>query len=185
MNSYTRLIIACTIITVSILYSVWENKRLKDSINIESETILKKIPQIDFERLNGEKVQLAALAQKNQDKLIFVHFWGTWCAPCASEFPELVKMIDTLKDKKIGFYLVAVNDQVAAVKKFVSSFDKYQNLFTVLIDNSNVHSQFYGTVRVPETYVFEQNGTIIKKFKGPQNWMNSYFVNFFDPYLLK
>ena len=33
----------------------------------------------------------------------------------------------------------------------------------------------FGTVKVPETYVFAKNAKALKKFVGPQSWGNKYF----------
>jgi thiol-disulfide isomerase/thioredoxin len=29
-------------------------------------------------------------------KVVFIHFWGPWCGPCAMEFPQLLKMNELL-----------------------------------------------------------------------------------------
>jgi cytochrome c biogenesis protein CcmG, thiol:disulfide interchange protein DsbE len=179
-----------TIITFTLIlalgYSVWEDKKLKNSIAVESDSILTELPDVSFQYLNQDtKISIKELVKKDNKKINIVHFWGTWCGPCATEFPEMVQFINKLKSKSVSFYLIAVNDKSKAVKKFLKTFKTYEKLFTVLLDNENIHSQFFGTVRVPETYFFDQNGKILKKFKGPQDWANPYYVNYLDPLLLK
>ncbi len=34
-----------------------------------------------------------------QGKVTVLHFWGTWCPPCLTEFPEFVKMATDIKDQ--------------------------------------------------------------------------------------
>lgn len=33
------------------------------------------------------------------DKVVVLHFWGTWCGPCVIEFPEFVKLYERFKDE--------------------------------------------------------------------------------------
>ncbi len=43
-----------------------------------------------------------------QGKVSVVNFWGTWCGPCISEFPELVKMADHFSDREnFRFYPIS------------------------------------------------------------------------------
>lgn len=32
-----------------------------------------------------------------QDKVVLLHFWGTWCGPCRREFPEFAKVEEALR----------------------------------------------------------------------------------------
>ena len=39
-----------------------------------------------------------------------VNFWATWCAPCASEFPDLETTYRMYKSRNLEFVTVSVND---------------------------------------------------------------------------
>lgn len=185
MTFSSRTIVISLTILVSLLYAMWEDKRLKSSIANTTDTILKEIPNVEFETLDLESTAIKELIKKSNKDVVAVHFWGTWCAPCITEFPEMVNYVQKLKDKSVDFFLIAVNDKPKDVKKFLKPFKKYEKTFTILLDNKNIHSQFFGTVRVPETYFFDKTGKILKKFKGPQDWANPFYVKFLDQHLSK
>jgi len=49
-----------------------------------------------------------------------------------------------------------------------------------LMDNKNENRLKFGTTKVPETYVFNQQSIVIKRFVGPQDWDNPFFDSFFQ-----
>lgn len=139
------------------------------------------MPEASFETLEGDQFPLSSL----KSDLLIVHYWATWCAPCEAELPELLKFINTFKDKPdVRFLLVAVNDDIMKVKKHLKSQSIPENAsITWLMDNKNVHKDIFGTVRVPETYVFSSDKMTLKKFSGPQEWSKPMFFQTFDEFL--
>ena len=88
-------------------------------------------------------------------------------------------MIQALKEKKnIVFLLVAVNDNLIEIKKFLKKFDLSLNNILVLEDNLDAHKE-YGTYKMPETFLFSPSGTIVKKFTGQKPWSQKYLVDYF------
>ncbi len=164
-------------------YTVFEAMRLDrkfaDSASLQTGTVIKNLPLVDFERVNSDqKFNPAKLAEEG--KYVFIHFWATWCAPCEAEFPDLVEMIKTVKNKKnVIFLLIAVNDDVKAMKKFLSKFDLNLDNVISLADNLDAHKQ-YGTYKMPESFLFAPGGAIVKKFTGQQPWTQRYLVEYFN-----
>ncbi len=76
---------------------------------------------------------------KNQgtDKLLFVNFWATWCAPCTEEFPEIEKMVRMYGDRQVEFVTVSINSPDE--KKFVLAFLQKQHAFNrnLLLDSND------------------------------------------------
>ena len=83
---------------------------------------------------------------------MFVHFWGTWCAPCEAELPEFVNFIQKNQDKGVKAILI-IQDEEAKNEKVLKKFWKFPS-FTVLTDKSGRCNGRFGTVKVPETYLF-------------------------------
>lgn len=177
MNLFTRTFSIIFIIGVTVLYAVYQNRSLNSNLaSSEKETLVTSLPKAKFKDFEGNERSIRELAG---DKHVVVHFWATWCGPCATEFPELVKFIQTVDRTNVKFFLIAVNDQKKAVKKFIKTFDKYKDSFVLLFDNSNIHASSFGTVKVPETFVFNKNDNISRKFTGPQDWSHRFYVEFF------
>ncbi len=140
------------------------------------------MPEGLFETLEGASYNPSSLYE-DRAKLVVVHFWGTWCAPCESELPDLIsftKKFEALRDVK--FLLVAVNDDPKMVKKHIKSFNSPSNVVWVT-DNKNIYRDAYGTTRVPETYIFSPDKVTLRKYTGPQEWLKPLFLQVFNDFL--
>lgn len=64
---------------------------------------------------------LKRLRQNGTGKLLLINFWATWCAPCATEFPDLETTYRMYKGRNLEFISVSVNDpeERAAVLEFL------------------------------------------------------------------
>lgn len=184
---FKRIAVILSVIAITVVYTFWQKKSLESQLvpTSKSESVLTKLPSATFETLDGQPLALDDLYQDGSLKLLVVHYWGTWCAPCEAELPELLKFIDSFKDKPgVKFLLVAVNDEVMKIQKNLKkqTIPKDAPIIWVL-DNNNVHKDIFGTSRVPETYVFSSDKMTLKKYVGPQEWNKTLFFQTFDELL--
>jgi cytochrome c biogenesis protein CcmG/thiol:disulfide interchange protein DsbE len=169
INSFfSTLLIVFSILLLTYFYAQYEKNKYfsyNDSVN---EQVLKTLPSFDsLGAINSAKVNSYDFLKGGNG--LFVHIWGTWCAPCEKEMPEFLKYAKSLENTGVKFLLVAVNDDASKVKKFISRFDVPANVQFVL-DNENVVMNLFGTMKVPETFLFDGQGKSINKFIGPQEW---------------
>jgi thiol-disulfide isomerase/thioredoxin len=52
---------------------------------------------------------------------LLVNFWATWCEPCRTEFPDLVKIDSEFRPRGLEFVVVSVDD-VSEIKSGVPRF---------------------------------------------------------------
>jgi thiol-disulfide isomerase/thioredoxin len=173
-----RILIGLTLIGLAIGYTWWSRRSLQSQIQgSPTETLLTRMPQALYTTLEGEVFD-PALAMPKETKAIVVHFWATWCGPCEAELPELLKFSE--HDKDIVYLIVAINDEVAKIKKFLLQMPLPSNKQIYwLLDNNQVHRQAFGTTKLPESYVFRGNGQLLKKLVGPQAWEKPQFLDTF------
>jgi thiol-disulfide isomerase/thioredoxin len=68
-----------------------------------------RFPDLVVTNPDGNPVKLSDLG----GRIVFLHFWGSWCAPCQVEFPELQAMHDALKGKEgIAFVFVQAREDI-------------------------------------------------------------------------
>ncbi len=113
---------------------------------------------------NGKTVHLSDF----RGKLVLLHFWASWCPPCVGEFPMINALYNSMPKDKFVLLAVSVDeDGIDAIKKFRTQvpFD-----FTVYLNPDQKIAEKYGTYGLPESYLIDQQGNIIQKIVGPQNW---------------
>jgi peroxiredoxin len=67
--------------------------------------------------------ELKHLRRNDTGKLLLINFWATWCAPCASEFPDLEATYRMYKARGLELVTVSVNDpeERGAVVEFLKT----------------------------------------------------------------
>ena len=116
-------------------------------------------------------------------KIVVLNFWATWCPPCIEEMPSLVQMQKKLQEKGVTVLAVSVDDDANDYHKFLK--DHNIDLLTVRESGQRTNkgviapvSSHYGTIKVPETYIVDRQGTIRRKFIGPVDWSQTEIVEY-------
>jgi cytochrome c biogenesis protein CcmG/thiol:disulfide interchange protein DsbE len=171
-----KVFVIIAVISATFLYSAYEKSIYDQFVNKAPSLILKEMPE--FTAVNVETNEpISKESFANDGKAVIVHFWGTWCAPCEAELPSFMSLAKKLEEKNITILILAVNDEMKAVKKFLKRFSR-NRLKNVLfaIDKDGASLPLYGSVKVPETYLFSSKLRHLEKFVGPQDWEHrSYF----------
>ena len=111
------------IICGTFIYAHFEKQKIEDLTDNQI-YILKSIPEFSGISIFNKK-EIESKKFVLSSPVTFVHFWATWCAPCEVEFPEFLKFADSLRNKKIKFILIAINDDLIKVKKFLKQFQAF------------------------------------------------------------
>jgi len=107
--------------------------------------------------LNSEKIF-------EEDIFYIINIWASWCAPCRTEHPLLMKLSKNQSIKLIG---LNYKDNLNNAKKFINTFGNPYS--QIIIDNDGTLSVEFGAYGVPETFLIDKNKKIVRKFIGPIN----------------
>ena len=103
-----------------------------------------------------------------QGRVILLNIWATWCQPCRVEMPALERLAQKLAST--DFRVVAVSVDVSD-SSTVSAFTRELGLsFDILQDPTRRIEQRYRTTGVPESFVIDRHGVIVKKVIGAVSW---------------
>ena len=107
--------------------------------------------------LNSEKIF-------EEDIFYIVNIWASWCVPCRTEHPLLMKLSKNHSVKLVG---LNYKDSLNNAKNFINEFGNPYS--QIIIDNDGTLSIEFGAYGVPETFIIDKNKMIIRKFIGPIN----------------
>jgi cytochrome c biogenesis protein CcmG, thiol:disulfide interchange protein DsbE len=109
-----------------------------------------------------------SLRQRYAGKVTLVNIWATWCVPCKVEMPSMERLY--LERAPKGFAIAAVSIDEGPPED-VRAFARDLGLsFDILQDRSNRVPQLYQTTGVPESFLLDRNGVLIKRNIGAHDW---------------
>jgi peroxiredoxin len=113
-------------------------------------------PKLRGETIDGEQFDVAAL----RGYVVVVNYWGSWCAPCRAETPELVALARETEHQGVRFVGVDIRDERANAQAFAR---RYRVPYPSLFDPDGQTAIEFGPMApraVPSTYVLDTGGRV-------------------------
>jgi thiol-disulfide isomerase/thioredoxin len=105
-----------------------------------------------------------------KNKVVILNAWASWCSPCVEEMPSLFEATKHFKGK-ISLLAVSLDQNEADARKFLEAFpDSKTEGVTFLFDKDSYFSNRLKIDKLPETFIINKNGKIVKKVVGTMNW---------------
>jgi cytochrome c biogenesis protein CcmG/thiol:disulfide interchange protein DsbE len=124
-------------------------------------------PDFTLTTLQGETITLSDL----RGKVVVINFWASWCGPCRVEAPVLERVWQQYKDRGVVLLGVAYTDTESGARAFIAEFNQtYPNG----LDLGTRISDQYHITGVPETFVVDQNGDVVRFFMRPSTKRSDY-----------
>jgi peroxiredoxin len=116
------------------------------------------------ELTTGDSVALDRFA----GDVVLLNIWATWCGPCEQEMPSIQRLYREMSPEGLKIVSVSIDDdEPAAVSRWLAD---RKLTFDVLQDRSHLIERIYQTTGVPESFVLDRHGVIVKKVIGPVEW---------------
>lgn len=137
--------------------------------NVPSMT-LDPAPTFNYTRLDGNAGALA----DHKGKVVMVHFWASWCAPCVVEFPSLIALAEERR-KDLVILAISTDDNKDDIDKFLTKIDiKPPKNFIIAQDAEKAIAEgLYGTMKLPETFLLTPGLAVFEKVTGPEDQWNN------------
>jgi peroxiredoxin len=106
--------------------------------------------------------------EQYRGRVVLLNLWATWCQPCRVEMPSLERLSRRLGSDAFRVVAVSIDDDADSV---VAAYARQLGLsFDILHDPSAAIKQAYQATGVPESWVINRDGVIIKKVIGASEW---------------
>jgi len=101
-------------------------------------------------------------------RVMLLNIWATWCKPCEEEMPAIERLHQTLGPAGLAVVAVSIDE---TDPESVRAWAAQRGLtFTILQDRRRRIERDYQTTGVPESFVIDRSGIIVKKLIGPVAW---------------
>jgi cytochrome c biogenesis protein CcmG, thiol:disulfide interchange protein DsbE len=122
----------------------------------------------DFQAIDLATGDSVSLRERYRGSVTLVNVWATWCAPCKVEMPAMEQVYQSLAPH--GFKIAAISideggpeDVIAFGRELGLSFDLLQDRSTRVVET-------YQTTGVPESFLLDRDGILVKRIIGPHDW---------------
>jgi cytochrome c biogenesis protein CcmG/thiol:disulfide interchange protein DsbE len=110
-------------------------------------------------------------------KVVILDFWASWCPPCLEEAASLNRLQQDISPR--GGVVVAISED-----EDESAYDKFLKdnniIFPTFRDPTKKAKEMYGTVMIPETYLIDRDGRLVRKIVGAQDWQSPEIMRSID-----
>ena len=97
-----------------------------------------------------------------------VNIWATWCLPCREEMPSMQTLYDSLSTR--GFRIAAISIDEGSPEDVTAFAGKLGLTFDILHDRSGTVQHLYQTTGVPESFLLDRRGRLVKRVIGAHDW---------------
>jgi len=164
-----QIIFLTVALTISILALGLSFLKNKEQVPASTDAI----PQIQTDQqakdftltsIEGQTFPLSSL----KGNVILLSFWASWCGPCLSEIPYMVRLYHHFKNENFKIVLVNVEDEPAvAVNEFAPKLNiTFENYYSA----DGKGPEVYQVSGIPHNVLIDKNFNVVFTEKGPRNW---------------
>jgi thiol-disulfide isomerase/thioredoxin len=141
----------------------------------KAESAREALAKWDQETADLKEIDAAGLGElvaNKSDKLRVINVWATWCGPCVTEFPELVKMHRMYRNRDFELVTISADapDNRDAALKFLNA--QHASTANYIFDKDDPYAladalgvEWPGAL--PFTLVVKPGGEVVYKSMGP------------------
>ena len=114
---------------------------------------------LSMEDLDGRTITSDDL----RGKVTLVNFWATWCGPCRTEIPDLVKLQARYPDHLQVIGVSADEGPVQVVEDFAT---EYGINYPIVMNTPELSRAFPGVMALPTSFIVDPDGRVVQTHVG-------------------
>ena len=122
-------------------------------------------------RIDGSEVRMTDF----KHKIVFLHFWATWCVPCVAELPSIQRLYDRFKEDERVVFMIVSQENPEIVKYYAEEKGYTFPVFVIESDQPPV----FRSETLPSTFIISPNGKIAFTHAGTAKWDDKETDRFF------
>ncbi len=124
-------------------------------------------PALEFRGLDGAKGSLVSL----RGKVVLIAFWGTSCAPCMTELPELDEIAGRLEPNGLVVLPICMDDSEGT--KCGEVLGKVAPRLRGFVDSGGSARDLLHVRHIPQAFLIGPDGRILGRSFGNTRWAGS------------
>ena len=117
-------------------------------------------PDFDVRTDTGRRIRLADY----RGKILLLTFWATWCPHCRRQIAAMEKLRASYAKNNIEMLALSVDKE--GWHKVAPYLEEHKLLLPVAIADQRIQQQYQVTSGIPLSYIINQEGKVVKDFRG-------------------
>lgn len=125
------------------------------------------VPVFRLPNSTGHIVDLASL----RGQVVLVNFWATSCGACVEEIPSLNRLAAQFESAPFVILGISLDGASHDAWLRIAAFQRQVPMaFPVLLDEDGQVADQYGTFMIPESFLVDARGRLVRKVTGAIAW---------------
>lgn len=133
----------------------------------------------------GEVVNLKSVIENLKDKIIYIDFWASWCAPCRETMPASKELRLEYENKDVIFLFISIDKNSRAWRNASLSegFEGFEYNYLLINENTSSFIKDLKINTIPRYLLYNRNGNLVhQNAPGPEG---QEIRKLLDKYLIK
>ena len=102
-------------------------------------------------------------SQKYTDKIVYLDFWATWCAPCRASFPWMNEMREKYQAEGLQIIAVSIDIDRLQARQFATQLGAK---FDIGYDPEGLVADLFGVKAMPTSAIIGPGGKLLEVHQG-------------------